>query len=210
MTVEYDNFMQDCITNLPSSVPMTIEPELAMVLRDFCQQTNAWRAMYKFPVDTEHTCYVVQPPQGAAVNLLHGLFDAADPDRKPVVYSGVQMRVPGHIDLMKPPSAPAQWVADVSLYPTRELRNGSSCKAVIPGWLLERYYDTLLHGVLGRMMRQPLKPYTNLALGSLHGASYGAGRAATKAELAVSNVWGSQQWRQPAATTAMTYRQRAR
>jgi hypothetical protein len=73
---------------------------------------------------------------------------------------------------------------------------------VVPSWLLDRYYDTLQHGVLSRLMRQVTKPYTNLALGTLHGASYGAGRAAARAELARSNIWGTQQWQFPAATTA--------
>jgi len=207
MTIEYDNFLQDCITNLPSSTPMVVEPELALVMRDFTQQTNAWRAMYEVPVNKELTCYVVTPMQGSSINLLHNLFEAEDPDRKPAAMGGVRMSTPGHIELERPPSASALWIADVSLYPTRNLTGPSSCKAAVPGWLLDRYYDTLLHGVLGRMMRQPLKPYSNLPLGSLHGAAYGAGRSAAKAELARSNIWGTQQWRFPPAGTARTDRQ---
>lgn len=198
---DYANLIADANVNLPGAVPSQVLAELQVTTRDFLQYTSAWKVMYEMPVDTEHDCYTIVPQPGTAVNLLHKLFDAADPDQKDVnAPGGVEMSVPGHIKLKRPPSAAATWVALVSQYPIRLVEQAYGTP--VPCWILERYYDTLLSGVLGRMMLQTAKTYTNEKLGTLRSRQYLAGRATARADLARSNVWGTQQWVFPAAYTA--------
>ena len=209
MNEEYDRFVADVATSAPGAIPATADAELMIVMRDFLQNTSAWKQDFEMPVSKDRTCFVLQPPRGAAIHLLFLVYDSKDPDKRWVANAGIRMNRPGQIELIAPPSAEALWVARVSLYPVGQSQGSSaSCKGVVPGSILNEYYDTLLHGVLSRLQVQPLKGYTNPQMALYHQKLYREGRSTAKADIARSHVWGTQQWRFPAATTASTGLQR--
>jgi hypothetical protein len=67
----------------------------------------------------------------------------------------------------------------------------------LPDWVLDKYGNDLMEGLVGRMMMQPAKPYTNKQDGMMHTRAYLGARADAKIEAARQNVYGGQAWRFP-------------
>lgn len=59
------------------------------------------------------------------------------------------------------------WCVHIAAIPEVGTISASGCGS-IPGDLLQTWFDGILAGVLGRMMLQHAKPYTNLVLGRYH------------------------------------------
>ena len=57
--------------------------------------------------------------------------------------------------------------------------------------------DDVLSGLLGRMMSQPAKPYTNMQLSVYHMRRFRDGIARAKVEAMHQNVYRAQSWRFP-------------
>lgn len=207
MSDEFDRFVADVATSCPSVIPATIDAELMTVLRDFLQNTSAWKQDFEMPVVRDRTCYLITPPAGTQIYLLFNIFKASDPDRRPVAPGGWRMTRPGNIEFAAAPQAEELWVARVSLFPI------AACKCyselTVPATILTEYYDTLLQGVLGRLQMQLMKSYTNPQMAVVHQRLYREGRAIARSEIARGHIWGTQQWRFPAATTARTHQRGA-
>lgn len=203
MSAEYDRLIADVMANAPGAVPATVASELMVTTRDFLQCTGAWQIDFEVDAVPTRSCYVITPPNGTAIHLLLALYRAEDVDRRPVMNGGFAMRVPGQIQLGRAPSQAEKWIATCSMYPVAASA-GSAANPVlpVPECILEQYYETLRFGVIARMQLQPLKPYSNPQLAKTNAAMYRDGRAEACANLARANVWSTQAWRFPRATTA--------
>lgn len=198
MSAEYDRLVNNCMTHAPGALQGTVEAELVETLRDFLQQTNIWRGRYELAITPDSICYSIAPGGGVAIKRLMNFFDSADLMKRWVWPAA--MDTPGVITLGRAVSKAATWVADVSLYPV-DSSNGSDCRRLVPGWILGDYFDAVFQGTVGRLQTQPLKPYSNMALGTGHLRMYHTAKARARADQAQRNVYDAQAWCFPGALT---------
>jgi hypothetical protein len=66
-----------------------------------------------------------------------------------------------------------------------------------PDWLLPTYHRPILDGLLGRMMQQQAKSYSNDKLAEYHLKRFRDGIAMTKTAVMRGNLFGGQSWRFP-------------
>lgn len=198
MSAEFDRLLSDCAVHAPGALQSAVEAELVATLRDFLQQTNVWRGRYELSITVDSTCYSISPGGGVAIKRLMNLFDSQDLSKRWVWPAA--MDTPGVITLGRAVSQAATWVADVSLYPV-DGSNGSDCRRLVPGWILNDYFDALFQGTVGRLQTQPLKPYSNERLGTGHLRLYHTAKARARADQMQRNVYDAQAWQFPAMGT---------
>lgn len=205
MSAEYNRLLADASVHAPGALPSAIEAELFALLRDFLQATNVWQMAFSLNIVSGTRCYTINPGNGVAIKTLLWLFDSEDPDKRWVATAA--MPTPGTIMLARDPGKSACWVAQCSVYAVDGV-NPSDCRRLIPSWILSMYYDTLFQGLVGRLQTQPMKPYSNAALGGAHLRAYYSGRGLARASVASQNVFNAQPWRFPGAGIIETGRQR--
>jgi hypothetical protein len=64
-------------------------------------------------------------------------------------------------------------------------------------WVLNLYMNDVINGVLGRMMGQTAKPYSNAQLSVLHARKFSSAIAFARQEANRRNIYRGQVWRYP-------------
>jgi hypothetical protein len=191
MDTRLARLLDDLQLQLPGALVGAIQAELRNTLRDFFIDTNIWVEDVDVKTKANVISYDITPSTpGVAVRLM-GLKNA---DGSVVRYA--TMPELGTLRLANAPSQPEKWTAKVvSTVSAAADRDGNP---MFPMWVLDRYYDTILDGVLARMMAQSAKPYANQQMASYHQRRFIMGKAQAKHQGNVENTYGGQRWRFPA------------
>lgn len=178
---------------LPGATSQTVQQELFMVADEFFKESNVWREDIEFNVpanDPVGTVYQVTPSGNVIIDKLMWMRNADGGGR---IFG--QMSTPGELTLSTYPSSPAKYIATVALTvsdPTQ--RDGY---VSFPGWVLAKYRGVFLNGILGKMMSQPAKPYTNTQLSVYYIKLFNSGKSAARVEAQRANVFRAQAWNFP-------------
>ena len=178
---------------LPGATVSTVQQELFMVADEFFKESNVWREDIEFSVpanDPQGTVYEVTPTGNVVIDKLMWMRNTDGGGR---IFG--QMSVPGEITLASYPSSPARYIATVALTvsdPTQ--RNGY---VSFPDWVLAKYRGVFLNGLLGKMMSQPAKPYTNTQLSVYYIKLFNSGKSAARVDAQRANVYRAQAWNFP-------------
>lgn len=178
---------------LPGATVSTVQQELFMVADEFFKESNVWREDIEFSVpanDPQGTVYEVTPTGNVVIDKLMWMRNTDGGGR---IFG--QMSVPGEITLASYPSSPARYIATVALTvsdPTQ--RDGY---VSFPDWVLAKYRGVFLNGILGKMMSQPAKPYTNTQLSVYYIKLFNSGKAAARVDAQRANVYKAQAWNFP-------------
>lgn len=189
MSAELNRLMDSLRIRLPGAVDSNIQNELFAALDEFLQKSNIWTEDVEFSVQAGVTTYTILPSGVATINRLMGVVDA---NQLPVA---VSMAIPGEIVLVYEPTTTGTYTAQVSLTisdPTT--RDGYP---VLPDWILGQYGNDILDGVLGRMMSQIAKPYTNERMAIYHMQRFAGATSQAKVAAHHRNVYRGQNWRFP-------------
>lgn len=189
MSAELNRLMDNLRIRLPGAIDGTIQNELFAALDEFFGRSNAWTEDIEFDVTAGVTDYTITPTGVAAVNRLMGVVDQ---NELPVA---VTMQIPGEIKLVYEPTVAGTYTAQVALTiadPTT--RDGYP---VLPDWVMHKYGNDILDGVLGRMMSQIAKPYTNERMAIYHTRRFAGAVSQAKVEAQHRNVYRGQNWRFP-------------
>lgn len=186
---EFNRLMDELRIKLPGALDGTLQLEMYSVMREFFQRSNCWMEDIPFDAKKDQTVYDLWPTNIATINRLMGVWDN---NELPVV---AFMNEPGTVQLWRAPNDDATYTAKVALTvgePTD--REGYP---EFPDWILVKYGEDIKDGVLGRMMSQLAKTYTQpqMALYHLRRFMQGVGRA--KAEAAHANAYRGQNWKFP-------------
>lgn len=182
---------------LPGSLDSAINLELFAVMNEFFQQSNIWTEDIDFSVtpttenlalNPEAVTYGVTPSEGTVTRLIGVLDDQGYP-------VPASMPVLGEIVLARAPSSAATYKARVALTVTDPVTNDGY--PVFPDWVLNKYGNEILDGVLGRMMSQIAKPYTSQNGAVFHLRSFRQGVSQAKIEATRQNLYRGQSWRFP-------------
>jgi hypothetical protein len=103
----------------------------------------------------------------------------------------VLMALPGEVTFYTPPGQDT-YTATVALSIDDPVQKDGYPE--FPAWILEKYGVGLLDGVVGRMMLQPAKPYTNPQLGAAHLNAFHRTVSTAGTESVHRNVHNAQAW----------------
>lgn len=146
-------FRDNCRVNLPGALDGAIDVELFNVIDEMCRTVPFDLREFNADLVAGDLLVTVTPPANTTLltvfTVSHVLVDgiAYDPDEKRLI-------MPSAVTAEQ---AASPVIVEASVAPAP----GATAAQLITDRLWERGYDCILSGVLGRMMAQPAKPYTN-------------------------------------------------
>lgn len=154
--------MDNLRMNLPGAQDAWSTLELFNTVDEFCRTTNGWQDVEPITLVVGQTTYTITPAQTEILEIVQ----IAHPTLNLVsaAYSF------GKLALLTPPTAVdvAAGQLLVTLNLTPDIDPGTDPEHWIPADMWRTHYQVWLHGVLGRMMSQLSKPYSNPQMGVYH------------------------------------------
>ena len=199
MSVDIERFMKNARSRLTGAVDDVLQLELFNVMDEFFKNSNVWNEDIDINIpaaDPAGTIYELTPSTPSLIHNLLWVFQVPDSSTigrgAPIAAA---MQTPGELTLRTQPSSDQVYRVTVSLtVQDPETRNGY---VTFPAWVLARYREIILDGLLGRMMSQQSKPYTNMQLSVFHMRKFKIGYTAARVEWQRNNTYQQQAWRFP-------------
>jgi hypothetical protein len=197
---DIERFMKNARVRLPGATDDALQLELFNTMDEFFKGSNVWREDIAVAIGASQpagTIYYVVPEGPALVDRLMWTYQApTDPNqlRGPQVLD-VAMSIPGELTLGTQPSQDLTYVVTVSLTVQDPIHRDGYVS--FPAWVLARYRNAILDGLLGKMFSQPAKPWTNNQLAVLHLRKFASAIATARNEANKNNVYKAQSWRFP-------------
>jgi hypothetical protein len=198
---DINRLMDNARVKLPGALDSMLQIELFSVMKEFFEGSNIWEEDIPFSVtptslsrvtNPEAYTYDILPTEGMIIRLL-GITDG---DGFP---QHGEMPIPGAVILTHSPNVAGTYTAKVSKSVTDPVtRQGYP---IFPAWVLERYFNEILSGLLGAMMGQIAKPYSSPQMAQYHLRKFSQGIARANNEHAHANIMGGQRWRYPQSFT---------
>lgn len=192
-------FMNVARVRLPGATDDAMQLELFAVMDEFFKGSNVWQEDVNITIpanDPAGTIYYVTPTGPSLVDKLLWVYQVST---STAISRGSQigaaMQYPGEITLGSQPSSAVTYRVTVTLTvqdPTT--RDGY---VSFPAWVLARYRNIVLDGLLGRMMSQPNKPFSNMQLSVFHMRKFIGGISSARVEATRNNTYRQQAWRFP-------------
>lgn len=182
---------------LPGALDSAINMELFTLLAEFFRSSNVWTEDLTadvVPTDENRITnpsaytYLLVPSEGTILRLMSGINSQGTPVQ-------ATMPVPGEVILRTSPDIADTYTFRVSLSildPTT-----SDGYPQFPDWILTKYWDGLLDGLLGRMMSQIGKPYSSPTTAVMHLRRFRSTISRAKVEASHKNLYGAQSWQFP-------------
>lgn len=187
--------MNEARTQLPGAIDSALQLALFSVMDEFFKGTNAWTEDISFNVvanSAAGTVYELVPESPSTIYSLMWVFtEPADGQLRGSPIEGY-MSTPGELILRLQPSTNETYIATVALTVQDPVsRDGY---VVFPSWILAKYRQHILDGLLGKMMSQPNKPYTDRQLSVYHLRKFLSGISETRVEVQRNQRFRSQAW----------------
>lgn len=199
MNQEMERFFNAARARLSGATDAVMHLEFFAVLDDFFKGSNVWQEDIHVNVpanDPAGSVYQLVPTGPAVIDKLMWAFQApSQRDQRRGVGVVAAMQVPGELTLAVQPSEPVEYIATVNLT-VQSPAKADDC-VMFPLWVLERYRQILLDGLLGRMMTQPNKPYSNAQMAIYHTRKFASGVGYARVEMTRNNTYRQQAWRFP-------------
>lgn len=200
--LEITRLMNNARVRAPGATDDAIQRELFMVVDEFCKFTNAWKEDIPMTIpggDPAGTTYIIAPQEPANITQLMWVFTQPS-DVSMLRGSAVpaSMPVPGELVLANQPSSEQAIITTVALTVQDPVNRDGY--VVFPQWMMQKYGDAFLDGLLGRLMTQPNKPWTNNQMSVYHLRSFNAKKAQARVEITRNNTFRQQAWVFPGFT----------
>jgi hypothetical protein len=187
---EIERLVKNVTIHVPGALEAVLKLELFNVLDEFFRDSLIWKEEVDFETEVDETFYyAVNSDPGTIISLV----GVANENDAPVAAT---MQVPGEITLGTAPSVVETLTATVVLT-TVDPVDGDGWPQM-PEWILSKYRQGIAAGLLGRLMSQPAKPYTNERLSIYHYRRFRGAVALARAEAEHKNLHDGQAWRFPA------------
>jgi hypothetical protein len=169
-----------------------IKAELYDVLKEFFGDSSCWQEDIPFLPVTNQTEYLLAPAQDGQIIRLIGAWDdkgAPRTDAFMMDFATLQLTHPPQSDATE--NFFARVVKTVTLPITRD------ALPIAPDWTLRVHSVHVLDGLLGRMMGQQQKTYSNSTLSAYHLRRFRTGIQLAKVAAERANLRGAQAWSYP-------------
>lgn len=199
---EFEQFMNQARIKLPGASDAGIKVELYDVMKEFLRDSNAWTEDITFTPSPSTQDYLLTPVQdGGQIIRLIGVVD----DK--LIPIPAFMPTFGTLRLVNQPSAVATqptWTArvvkNIMLPTTRE------DVPVAPDWVLTVYSTDILDGLLGKMMGQQMKSFSNGQMSTYHLRRFRTAIQVARTAAIRQNSVGAQEWSYPRGWSASSQR----
>jgi hypothetical protein len=199
-TQDVEMFLNNARVHLTGASDAGIKLELFNTIKVFLKDSNSWLEHIRVPVTAGTQEYLVTPRNGGQIIRIEAIRDgnwfpvkAAMPNIPTLtVYQPVQMTTPPVSANDTSLGGDKPWwllaIKNIDLPRTKEEL------PVAPDFVLKRYSEAILSGVLSRMMIQPQKSYSNPQLGAYHRKLFLDGIVEARQEAWTQNLFGGQRW----------------
>ena len=179
---------------LPGATDGVMQLEFMNTVQDFCVATNAWQDATDVHLEPNVNLYDLVPPDanGDIKRIMY--VEDADPSA-PKWTANAWMPAPGVLQINFLPQAEQDLIVYVALQP-----NELGCKQNFPGvpdWFWTDYTQAITDGLIGNMLVQPAKPYSNPQMGQFYLKRFIAGKSAARIQLDNGRRYGGQHWAFP-------------
>lgn len=197
---DVEMLMNNARVHLTGASDSGIKLELWNTISEFLKDSNSWIEHLRLPVTAGTQEYLVTPRKGGQVIRLEEVRDgnwfrinAAMPSIPTLtVYQPVQMTTPPVSESDTTLGGDKPWwlciIKNIVLPQTKDEL------PIAPDFVLRRYNEAITSGVIGRMMMQPQKSYSNTTLAAFHLRKFRDGIVAARQEAWTQNLLGGQRW----------------
>jgi hypothetical protein len=197
---DMNRLMDRARIRLPGALDAGIQMEMFAALNEFLQNTNTWYEDLAVAVNPTTLSYLEDPaqytyeaiPNQGSITRLLWMADSGG-YRVPA-----SMPILGELVVGFTVEAVENCTARVALTVTDPINRDGYPE--FPDWILTKYGNEILDGVLGGMMSQIAKPYSSPAVAAMHLRKFRSGISKARVEAKRQNVYGAQTWSYP-----MTY-----
>jgi hypothetical protein len=195
VTADLNRLMDNARVELPGALDGAIYLQIFNVLNMFFQKSNIWTediTMNVTPANIRDSTIAIVPTAGK-INRLMYVFDANKVQR------AMGMATPGLLSFYDVPNGNEVWTARVALSVNDPVPTTGAQPFVpeCPDWILTKYDDGILSGVLSRMMMQVAKSYSNPRMAAVHWRAFNDAVSLAKSEARHQNIYAAQTWRFP-------------
>lgn len=183
--------MTNLRVRLPGAIDDALRLEVFNTLNEFFQDSNIWTEQISVDVQKGVSDYDITPDTPSSIVRLMW-FGNLDTKVPTLASMNTMEGNAGQLHLEIKPESSYTAAAVISLTVNDPLdRDGDP---VFPDWVLNKYQNDIIDGVLARMMSQAAKPYTNPQMAVFHAKSFKAAVAFARIEANRHNVYGAQAW----------------
>jgi hypothetical protein len=198
-----DRMMASLRPRLPGVLDAAIQNELFIVVDEFLKGSLAWKECLAITTQVGVQEYDFDPDVNSIVFELISSYQQTNPtpttspwDEAGSIRVPASMPVPGSLFVQTPPSQVITFQIKVAL--TVNSPVSTDGYPILPTWLCDRYAQSAwLDGVLGKMMSQPAKPYSNQQMAVYHLRRFRTGMAMAKVDSLHDNTYRGQRWMYP-------------
>lgn len=197
---DIDRVMNDLRTRLTGASDSGIKMELFNTIQEFLQDTNAWVENIDLMVTAGTQEYNLLPREGGQVIRLIGVWDgfrSPQPSSMPtfgklVVHRQVTVTSVAQAvtDTVRRSTTP--WL--VAIAKNIVLPTTKDSVPIAPQFVLQVYSNAITDGVLGRMMSQSSKSWTNVQLSLYHLKRFRDAIQTARNDAWTQNLLGGQRW----------------
>lgn len=197
---DFDRFMNQVRVRLPGASDAGIKGELFEVFSEFFEDSNSWTETLTVPVlasnpPTLNVLYSLLPQYGGRIIRLIGAWDANSIPQAAFLPQQDQDGGPATMQLVNYVTTNQNFT--VAVIKNTCLPTSHDMIPVAPEWLLPRFGRYILDGILGKMMSQPGKSYTDDKKSQYHLQRFRVGIAMAKTQAERQFTMGAQSWRYP-------------
>jgi hypothetical protein len=157
------------------------------VLNEFFDQSNCWVEAVPFTVIPETLEYKLYVTQGRIVRL-DGVIDQHGSKQQAVMPDISTVRF----------LYPYTQAQPMTAYVVKTVTDPLLCfPPNIPDWILPKYSQVILHGLVGNMMMLPAQSYTNPEMAKFYLAKFNDGTTGAYVAFSKANTVGAQAWAFP-------------
>ena len=210
---DVEHFMNQARIKLTGASDEGIKSERYEVLKEFFEDSNSWRSHLHLAVTAGLQRYTLIPRDNGQIIRLMGVWDG---NRFPVAafmpeFGELEVRWPIQVSTVIPAGQPPYQLQASNPWLVTVVENVQEPTTrenfpVAPAWALKVYSITILDGVLGKMMAQPFKSYSNDNKSAYHLRRFRTGIQMARTAAARQNTVGAQTWSFPRGWDGRTQR----
>jgi hypothetical protein len=201
---EVEDFLDQCRVKLTGASDAGIKQELFHTLKEFFSNSRCWIENSHINVIANTQKYLLTPDDGGQIIGLVGVWDGW---RVPVPasmehFGELHVHMPVQITTIIPTTPGPHPLSQTNPWLVRWTENvvrptDRDSIAICPDWTLRVYGEHILDGVLGRMMSQSNKSYSDATNGAYHLRRFIQGTTMARTAANRANIQGAQNWRYP-------------
>jgi len=183
--------MDNIRVRVPGVLDSMIQLEMFNAIDAFLTSSILWTEKIDFPVfyGTKVGEQTIVEPEAGRIFQLQWVHNSN------LIPQRMTMPEEGLLEFVDIPSQDDTWTAQVAI--TCDDPTTREGYPVVPAWIVNKYYQGMIDGILARLYSQPAKPYTSDKLAIFHAQAAASARGRAKGEAAQQNLYRGQPWRYP-------------